>query len=447
MLFQPSQSERAIAIFSAEYELQCLLDVEAALALAEARCGVIPGPAAEVIAAHCSVALFDLSSLAAISTRSGNIVIPLVAQLARNISACNPEAAGFVHWGATSQDIVDTGLVLQLRAFLKLIDTTLNDFSRTLADLIEKHRATVMAGRTWMQQAVPITFGLKLAGSLDAALRHRERLRQLSPRVLALQFGGAAGTLASLGKNGLDVASALAENLGLSAAPPWHAQRDRILEIGSFCGLVMATIGKLARDLSLLAQTEIGEIAEPESEGAGGSSTMPHKRNPVALASILTAGTRVPGLLSTLYTAASTQEHERGLGGWPVEWTVLPEVCLSTQSALETLCHVLSGLTINSGAMRHNLDASGGLLLAEAVSMALAEVLGKGEAHQLIQQLSKHAVEANVSFDIVLLNHPLIQQHLSPEKVNQLLEPANYLGSAHAIIHRVLAAYHAQEGC
>ena len=446
MLFQLPQSEKALALFSADYELQCLLDVEAALALAESRCGIMPAAAAEVIAAQCKAELFDRSSLAALSTRSGNIAIPLVAQLTRNVSAANPVAAGFVHWGATSQDIIDTALVLQLRAYLELLDTTLCDCSRTLAELIEKHKATIMAGRTWMQQAVPITFGLKLAGSLDATLRHRERLGQLTPRVLVLQFGGAAGTLASLGTNGPDVASALAENLGLAAVLPWHAQRDRIVEVGSFCGLVMSTVGKLARDLSLMAQTEVGEMAEPAAEGAGGSSTMPHKRNPVALASILTETSRVPGLLSTLYSAASTQEHERGLGGWPVEWSVLPEICVSTQSALETLCRVLTGMTVNSGMMRDNLGASGGLMLAEAISMAMAESLGKNEARRLIQKLSKQAVDTQVPFVTALLNDATIQGHLSPQTVKQLLKPENYLGSAEAMIDRVLAAYSAQEG-
>ncbi|HEY4355239.1 MAG TPA: 3-carboxy-cis,cis-muconate cycloisomerase [Acidobacteriaceae bacterium] len=446
MLFQPPQSGKALAVFSAEHELQCLLDVEAALARAEARCGIVPASAAETIVAHCQAGLFEPASLAAASTRSGNIAIPLVRQLTRKVAASDPAAAGFVHWGATSQDIIDTGLILQLRAFLELMEATLGELSQTLAGLIEKHAATIMAGRTWMQQAVPITFGLKLAGSLDASLRHRERLRELRPRVLALQFGGAAGTLASLGKNGLDVASVLAVDLGLSAAAPWHTQRDRIVEAGSFCALVMTTAGKLARDLSLLAQTEVCEAAEPEAEGTGGSSTMPHKRNPVALASILTTATRIPGLLATLHTAASTQEHERGLGGWPAEWTVLPEICVATHSALETLGYVLDGLKVNPDAMRRNLDASGGLLLAEAVSMALAEVLGKSEAHEIIQQLAKRAVETGVSFEAVLSRDPRIQRHLSTETLKQLLEPGNYLGSAHAILQRVLAAYRAQEG-
>jgi 3-carboxy-cis,cis-muconate cycloisomerase len=304
-----------------------------------------------------------------------------------------------------------------------------------------------MAGRTWLQQAVPITFGLKLATALDAFLRHSERLTQLRPRLLVLQFGGAVGTLASLGERGLEVTTALAEELDLvPPATPWHAHRDRIVELAVFCGLVMTTVGKLARDLALLSQTELAEVAEPQAEGAGGSSTMPHKRNPVALASLLTASIRVPGLVSTMLTAASSQEHERALGGWPAEWSTLPDLCITTQGALETLASVLSGLTVNAGAMHENLGRTDGLLLAEAISMALAEKLGKHEAYRLVHQLTLRATQTGTSFRTVLVEDTTVQQHLAIETMDDLLDPGNYLGSSQAIIQRVLQAYHAKGG-
>jgi 3-carboxy-cis,cis-muconate cycloisomerase len=445
MLFQPPQSGKIASIFQAESELQCLLDVEAALARAEARCGIIPQFAAEAIATQCKAELFDIHSLVTAATNSGNIAIPVVSQLTKNVCDSNPEAAAFVHWGATSQDIIDTALVLQLRTFFTEMDSELRGLSGILAKLIAEHKATIMAGRTWMQQAVPITLGLKLAGSLDAVLRHRQRLEQTQVRVLTLQFGGAAGTLASLGDKGLNVADALADGLELPRSHPWHAHRDRIVEVGSVCGLITTTVGKLGRDLSLLAQSEVNEVAEPELEGVGGSSSMPHKRNPVALASILTAATRMPGLLSTLYTAAWMQEHERGLGGWPAEWAVLPEICIASGSSLATLNRVLGGLKVNSDTMRRTVDRSGGQLLAESVSMALAQFLGKQTADQLVKQLTKQSAEANIPLETVLMSDPLVQRHFSPEKVKSLLEPTNYLGSTHAMIQDVLSAYRAQE--
>jgi 3-carboxy-cis,cis-muconate cycloisomerase len=298
-----------------------------------------------------------------------------------------------------------------------------------------------------MQQAVPITFGLKLAGVLDAVLRHRERLIQLRPRVLVLQFGGAAGTLASLGSRGPEVTAALAAELKLAApASPWHAHRDRIVELAAFCGLVMTTVSKLARDLALLSQTEIAEVAEPGAEGAGGSSTMPQKRNPVALASILTAATQVPGLIATIHVAAFSQEHERALGGWPAEWTALPVLYITTQSALETLVKILDGLTVNTEAMRDNLGKSGGMLLAEAVSMALTERLGRHVAHDLVQQLTRRAAETGAAFRAVLIEDATIQQHISAANLAELLKPENYLGSTQHIIQSVLTEYRAKGG-
>src|SRR5215470_14750456 len=306
--------------------VQSLLDFEAALARAEARTGVVPAAAASVIAARCSADLVDMEALARGAALAGNLAIPLVKQLTALVAADDAEAARFVHWGATSQDAIDTGLVLRLRGATRQIAAELERLAGALASLADAHRDTLVAGRTWMQQAVPTSFGLKAAGWLDAVQRHRERLAELRRRALVLQFGGAVGTLAALGERGNDVAAALAEELELSRPDlPWHAHRDRVAEVATTLGLLTGTLGKIARDLSLHSQTEVAELFEPGGEGRGGSSTMPHKRNPVASAVVLAAATRVPGLVATLL-AAMLQEEERGLGGWQAEWEVLPEV-------------------------------------------------------------------------------------------------------------------------
>jgi len=281
-------------------------------------------------------------------------------------------AAGYVHWGATSQDAMDTGLVLQLRRTFELIDRDVARLAQALSSAAKKHRRTPLAGRTWLQQAVPVTFGLKAAGALSALDRHRERLRELRPRVLVIQFGGAAGTLASLGLRGLDVAKALAAQLKLGSPDvPWHTHRDRIAEVATVLGLLTGTLGKIAKDLSLLMQTEVGEALEPAAPGKGGSSSMPHKRNPVDAAIALAAATKVPALVSVMLSAMP-QEHERGLGNWHAEWETLPEICMLCAGALDHLTQAIEGLEVDPKRMRRNLDITQGLIVAEAVSAALA---------------------------------------------------------------------------
>jgi 3-carboxy-cis,cis-muconate cycloisomerase len=419
-----------------------MLDFEAALARAEARVGIIPPADAENIGQFCRSDLFDKHLLSASSASSGNVAIPMVQQLTELIRTGAPGSEGYVHWGATSQDVIDTGLVLQLREMTYITEEALHNVCDTLADLCRRYATTPIVGRTWLQHAVPITFGLKIAASLDAMLRHQERLAELKARVLVLQFGGAAGTLASLGARGKEVASALAEELKLGLpSMSWHAHRDRIVEIACFYSLLMGTVGKIARDLSLLMQTEVGEVSEPHSEGGGGSSTMPHKRNPVAVASILGAAIRVPGLLSTMLVAAMSQEHERGLGGWQAEWSTLPELCTTSEDALETLAEVLEGLIVDADSLQSNLEKTGGLILAEAVSMVLAEKIGKHEAHALIRQVTQRASSESTNFRVALLNESAIQKHFSVDEIDKLLNPAHYLGSSATMIRGVLDAY------
>jgi 3-carboxy-cis,cis-muconate cycloisomerase len=428
------------AVFTDRAHLQGLLDFEAALARAEARVGVIPTAAAGPIAAQCDAALYDLGPLAEATAKAGNTAIPLVKALTARVAAKDKAAAGFVHWGATSQDAMDTGLVLQLRAALELIEADLARLSTHLAALVQTHRQTPMVGRTWLQHALPITFGLKAAGWLDAVERHRARLAELKPRLLVLQFGGAAGTLAALGDKGLVVAEALAADLKLSLpATPWHGARDRVAEFGTVLALLTGTLAKMARDIALLMQTDVAEVFEPAGEGKGGSSTMPHKRNPVAAAVVLAAATRVPHLAGSLLSGM-VQEHERGLGGWHAEWQVLPELVQLSVGALAQMVEVAGGLEVKPDQMRANLDVTDGLIMAEAVAMALGARIGKQEAHHLIEAASKRAVSEKRHLRDVLAEDKAVLQHVKRDELDKLFDPFGYTGVAAALIDRVLAA-------
>lgn len=428
------------AVFTDRAHLQGMLDFEAALARAEAKTGVIPADVAGPIAAQCDAALYDLGAIADGATRGGNTAIPLVKALTAKVAAQDKVAAGFVHWGATSQDAMDTGLVLQLRAALALIEADLKKLSDALAALAQKHRQTPMVGRTWLQHALPITFGLKAAGWLDAVERHRARIAELKPRLLVLQFGGAAGTLAALGDKGIVVAEALAAELQLGLpATPWHGARDRVVEFGTALALLTGTLGKMARDIALLMQTDVAEVFEPAGEGRGGSSTMPHKRNPVAAAAVLAAATRVPHLAGSLLSGM-VQEHERGLGGWHAEWQVLPELVQLGAGALAQMADVASGLDVQPARMRSNLDATHGLIMAEAVAMALGTKLGKQEAHHLVEAASKRAVAEKRHLRDVLADDKAVMQHLKRDELGRLFDPLGYTGVAAALVDRVLAS-------
>jgi len=425
-------------IFSDGESIQTLLNFEAALARAEARVGVIPEPDARAIAAACRAEQFEAEELAAQAALAGNVAIPLIKKLTEHVAAANKDAARFAHWGATSQDAIDTALVLQLRRALEVMDQDLGRMAETLAELAEKHRTTPVVARTWMQQALPTTFGFIAAGWLDAVLRHRSRLAELRTQNLALQFGGAVGTLAALSGRGPQVAKALAEELQLPLpAMPWHTHRDRLAEVAAALGLCVGTLAKIARDISLHSQTEIGELADPAIEGRGGSSSMPNKRNPVTCAAVLATATRIPGLVSVML-AAMVQEHQRALGAWQAEWETLPEIVRLAGGALHHLANMLPGLQVNTARMRENLDATRGLIFAEAVTMALSDRLGKMPAHMLVEAACKKALTEKRHLKEVLLQEPGLHGYLTPADLEGLFDVRNYLGSADEFIRGVL---------
>lgn len=440
-LLDPLFRSQAIEkVFSNRATLQGMLDFEAALARAESRAGFIPASVAPAIEAKCRAELYDMTALARAAASAGNLAIPLVKQLTVLVAQKDKEASRYVHWGATSQDAIDTGRTLQLRQALALVSAELDLFATILGEMAHKNRGTLLAARTWLQQALPTTLGLQVAGWLDAVERHRARLAETQERCLVLQFGGAVGTLAALGTRGLDVATALAKELQLPLPEiPWHSHRDRMGEIATTLGLCAGTLGKIARDISLHMQTEIGELSELSGEGRGGSSSMPHKRNPVTSAVVLAAALRVPPLVATML-AAMVQEEERGLGGWHAEWETLPEIVRLTAGALHHLTSTVSDLEIDAERMRQNLDATRGLIFAEAVTVALAEKMPRTEAHELVRLACERAISTRRELRSVLAQDPILKKALSSAELDRLFAPANYLGVADQLIDRVLAS-------
>ncbi|WP_441242691.1 3-carboxy-cis,cis-muconate cycloisomerase [Tardiphaga sp. 768_D3_N2_1] len=420
--------------------LQHMLDFEAALARAEAATGVIPARAVAAIEAACKADQFDMAALADAATRSGNLAIPLVKTLTAKVAKADAEAARYVHWGATSQDVIDSATMLGLRA---AIDALLADLDRAVAGfaaLAVKHRNTAVVARTWLQHALPMPFGLKLAEYASALHRSRLRLKRLRAEGLALQFGGAAGTLAALGDKGLVIAEQLAKELQLPLPDaPWHTHRDRIAEVASVLAILSGSCGKIARDVSLMMQTDVGEAFEPSGEGRGGSSTMPHKRNPVASASALGAATIAPNLAATIF-AAQIQDHERSAGPWHAEWPTLPTLLLVTSGALAAVVDIAEGLEVDAVRMRANLDTTHGLIMAEAVTFALAEKLGKSDAHHLVEAATKRAVAEKKHLRDVLTADPTVSAQLSAAAIAQLFEPMDYQGVSQALIDRLLAS-------
>ncbi|VVM64587.1 3-carboxy-cis,cis-muconate cycloisomerase [Pseudomonas fluorescens] len=430
-------------VFCDQGRVQAMLDFEAALARAEAKVGLIPQTAVAPIEAACRAEHYDFAALAEAIATAGNSAIPLVKALGKQIATTAAEAERYVHLGATSQDVMDTGLVLQLRRALELIEGDLAQLGETLSTQARRYVATPLAGRTWLQHATPVTLGMKIAGWLGAVTRSRQRLQELKPRLLVLQFGGASGTLAALGTQAMPIADALAAELHLTLPDqPWHTQRDRLVEFGSVLGLIAGSLGKLGRDISLLMQTEAGEVFEPSAPGKGGSSTMPHKRNPVSAAVLIGAATRVPGLLSTLFSAMP-QEHERSLGLWHAEWETLPEICCLVSGSLKQALLVADGLEVDAERMARNLDLTQGLVLAEAVSIVLAQRVGRDTAHHLLEQCCKRAVAEQRHLRAVLGDEPQVTAELSAAELDHLLDPANYLGQSRTWVERAVAEHSA----
>jgi 3-carboxy-cis,cis-muconate cycloisomerase len=426
-------------LFSDRAALKRMLKVEAALAEAESAAGVIPRGAAGPIAAACNAAdRYDMAALGNAAPASGNVAIPLVKALTAEVARRDKEAARFVHWGATSQDVIDTANMLAFRDGATLIARDLDRAIKAFATHARRHRKKPMAGRTWLQQALPITFGLKAARYASMLARVRLQLDDAATTAAVLQFGGASGTLASLGAKGPAISKKLAANLDLALPDlPWHSERDRIAIVAASLGIVIGASGKIARDLSLMMQTEVAEAFEPAAPGKGGSSTMPHKRNPVACAQILTAATLAPGLVASALSGM-VQEHERALGGWQAEWIVLPQLFLLASGAVAQLAETAKGLEVDTDRMRANLEFTNGLVMAEAIQMALGEKLGRMEAHDLLETASKKAVAEGKHLREVVGEIPHISETLGEKKLDALFDPLAYLGSAEEFIDRAL---------
>ncbi|HYM07068.1 MAG TPA: 3-carboxy-cis,cis-muconate cycloisomerase [Terriglobales bacterium] len=426
-------------LFSDQAVLQAMLDFEAALARAEARSGVIPKEAAEAITAAAKPASFDIPALAGAAFRAGTLAIPLVKALTQKVRTNNAEAARFVHWGATSQDVVDSAMSLLLQRAEPILSGDLLRLEKALAALAERHKDSVMIGRTLLQAAPPVTFGLKAAGWLASVRRGRHRLQNGFRAAAVLQFGGASGTLASLGDRGMAVIEALSTELGLETpAAPWHTQRDQLATLICACGVLTGSLGKMARDISLLMQNEVGEASEAAGEGRGGSSTMPNKRNPTACSLTLTAAHRVPGLVAS-FLAAMVQEHERGLGGWQAEWPVVAAVVQSTGVAIASMAEAAEGLSVDAEQMRANIERTHGLIFAERAMMLLGAKIGRDVAHKILEGAARKSVNEGRNLAAVLAEIPEVTAHLSPADLKQLESPEQYLGSAEAFRKALLA--------
>ena len=428
-------SETMRQVFSDENRVQCYLDIEAALARVQARLGLIPQRAADEITAKCTLDIIDMVKLKSKTELIGYPVLPVVQQL---VAACSDHLGEYCHWGATTQDITDTATIMQMRQALSLIEDDLTAISGHLADLARRYHDTPMAGRSNLQQAVPITFGYKVATWLSAIERHRQRLAELRPRVLVGEFGGAAGTLASLGTAGLDVQEGLMAELELGQPDiAWHTARDRIAEVGCFLGLVTGTLGKIATDVKLLMQTEVGEVFEPYAKDRGSSSTMPQKRNPISCNYIHASVAMVRQLVAALLDAM-VEDHERSTGPWEIEWIAVPEIFTLTAGALQQARTLLAGLEVDAARMRANLEITHGLISTEAVMMGLAPHLGRQRAHDLVYDISRQASVSGRSLLDLLAENEEIAAYLDRAALAKLLDPAEYLGLSGEMVDRVL---------
>ena len=438
-IFVPQRFREAV---SGRAWLGAMLEAEAALATAEARAGLIPEEAAAIIASRCDAGLFDPEEIGERGAAQGNPVPPLVRALTGAVAGVSEDASRYVHKGATSQDITDTAAMLVTKRALDLILPEVDGISAACAQLAGTYRDTLIAGRTLLQQALPTTFGLKAAGWLVSVLETRRRLLDVRSSRLAAQLGGAAGTLASLGDPGVDVLREFARELDLAEpAVPWHTDRTRIAEVGGALSLLAGVLGKISLDIVLMAQTEVGELAEPAGEGRGGSSTLPHKRNPILSVTAAASARRVQDLSRTLF-AAMAQEHERAAGAWHSEWEALSDALALAGGAAAAIREVTEGLEVHPEKMRENLDETGGMLLAENVTTVAAEHLGRLKAHDLVEAACRRALDEGKPLREVLLDEREIRESLSPEEIDTALDPAGYLGSAGAFVDRALDFYH-----
>jgi 3-carboxy-cis,cis-muconate cycloisomerase len=447
LLSTPLYASAAVrAIMTDRARLQRMLDFEAALARAEAAVGVIPAGAARVIGDACDASVYDVPALIEASVPSGHISIAMVNALTAEVLKREGPSASYVHWGATSQDVTDTALMLELRVAIDALLADLDAAIKGFTALTGKHRRTLGVARTLLQQALPMPFGLKVASYAAALARSRDRLMRLRREALVLQFGGAAGTLAALGENGLPVSERLAALLDLSLPDaPWHTHRDRLAEIAAAFAILAGTCGKIARDVALMMQVEVGEAFEPAAPGRGASSTIPQKRNPVLAATALSAATVAPNLVATLL-AAQVQEQERALGAWQTEWATFPALALATSGSLAAVAQIAQGLEIDMERMRTNLELTGGQIMAEALSYALAEKVGRGEAHALMRELSQTAEKDKRPLKEVMLHDLRVKSQLGGLEIEKLFVPLTYQGSAQVFIDRLIMSTQSRGG-
>jgi 3-carboxy-cis,cis-muconate cycloisomerase len=421
-------------VFSDENLLKCYVEAEVALAVAQGRLGVIPRQAADAIAGLAPTVALDRDALKHEAENVGYPILGLVRQLSQKLG----EAGRYVHWGATTQDIMDTGTVLQIRAALAIVERDLAAVSAALVNLASKYRDTSMPGRTHLQQALPITFGYKCAIWLSMMDRHAARLRELKPRVLVAQLGGAAGTLASLGDQGVDVRREYARELKLGDPPiTWHVARDAVAETVGFLGLLTGSLGKIGFDIMLMMMTELGEAFEPFASHRGASSTMPQKRNPIS-SEILVANAKAVRQHAALMLDAMIQDFERATGPWHVEWMAIPESFILTAGSLAQAKFMLEDLVVDESRMRSNLDLSQGLIVAEAVMMGVAPHLGRQQAHDVVYEACRDALAQGRSLFDVLKANPKIAAALPEDRLHALCDPVNYLGSAPRMVDAIV---------
>jgi 3-carboxy-cis,cis-muconate cycloisomerase len=430
------------SIFSDERRIEIWLEVEVALARAEARLGVIPQAAAERIAAAARIENIDFKAMKAEFDQVGFPIMPLVHQLAKS---CDPESARWVHYGSTTQDILDTGMALQIRAGIALIEADLDGVINALARLARAYRDTVMPGRTFQQQAAPITFGYKVAVWLAEMHRHLERLPGLKRRALVGQCGGAVGTLATLGDNGLAVRREMMAELGLGEPViSWHTARDGWAEVVFWLSMQAATLGKIATEIAMLMRTEVGEVSEPFEPGRGASTTLPQKRNPISCEPVIAIAHRLRECVGS-QLMAMIQEHERAVGPMHLEWIIIPEAFVLTAGAFAQSRQILEELVVDDQRMRENLGFNGGLIMSEAVMMGLAPKIGRNKAHEVVYAAAGRAMEAGITLREALVSTPEITSYLTVAEIEALLEPVNYTGAAGDMIDAVLALVEKKE--
>ncbi len=428
------------ALFTDEATITYLLRFESALAQAQAKHAVIPNEAAVIIGECCKAENINKEELIKNAVLGGNLAIPLIKQLTAVVKQKDKVAAKYVHFGATSQDVIDTALMLQTKDAVEIIAAELKQLIDQLVALAKEHKATVMIGRSFMQQARPITFGFKVAGWLEPLLRSQKAFYELLHNGFMLQLGGAVGTLSIMGEKGLKVSNTMSELLYINNPPkPWHTEGDYFVHIATTLGILTGNVGKIAKDISLLMQTEVSEVMEPSAEGKGGSSTMPHKRNPVGCVAIIANATRVPALVSTML-ACMLHDHERATGLWHAEWETMAAIVQLTAGCVSKAVEVTNGLEVRKEQMLQNLELTKGLIYAENVSLALAEKIGKQDAHQLVEQLSKEAQERNMYLKDLVLSEDTITKHLSNAQIESLFNPEMSVGLCEEFINQVLSS-------